>query len=98
MQMVFGTPKTYYDADQAAMILRDLGEDLVAVTRVNLLARGVLSRQIKLGKHGPGRTLKIAEAYGFLICIAINATDISIFSGTKICLAGLSESKFSMMR
>jgi oxalate---CoA ligase len=61
--MVLGTPKAAYDAEQASLLLRPLGDDLVSEVRHDLLNQGVLAKAVRDNNRlVPGRTLKISEA------------------------------------
>lgn len=62
-QMVLSTPKAAYDAEQASLLLRPLGSELVSDARHTLLGQGVLAKTVRDDSRlVPGRTLKISEA------------------------------------
>jgi hypothetical protein len=62
--MVMGSPPEHYDSEQASLLLKRCGDEIVKSSTKNLLGQGVLSKlQRDPRKLGPGRLLKISEAY-----------------------------------
>ena len=63
-QMVMGSPLEHYDSEQASLLLKSCGDEIIRSATKNLLSQGVLSKlQRDPKKLGPGRLLKISEAY-----------------------------------
>lgn len=62
--MVFGTPASNYDEENASRLLRSVGEARVAAASARLLEQGVLSKVVRDKKRDkPGRRLQISDAY-----------------------------------
>ena len=62
--MVFGTPASNYDEENASQLLRSVGEARVASASARLLEQGVLSKVVRDKKRDkPGRRLQISDAY-----------------------------------
>jgi hypothetical protein len=96
--MVFGTPKSAYDADQASAVLRSLGDGLVSEARRRLLAQGVLSKLVRDDRTAPGRTLKISEALvTFYVKSLLMGLTFLYASATKTLLKVQSKRKSSRM-
>ena len=62
--MAMGSPSEHYDSEQASLLLKSCGDEIIRSATKNLLSQGVLSKlQRDPKKLGPGRLLKISEAY-----------------------------------
>lgn len=65
-KMVMGSPLEHYESEQASLLLKSCGDDVVKSATKNLLSQGVLSKlQRDPKKLGPGRLLKISELYAY---------------------------------